>query len=305
MNRTIVKFGGSNLKSTEDIEKIIAVVKSYKNPLIIVVSAFFGITDILNTVINQISEKKKTNFNLSVNDIKAKKIAVINKHIKNIYHKTEVLEIIEHKISNLKYLFFRLLNNPDSLELKDEILSYGERLSAFTISEVLKNYKISIEEALPENIGLISNNNYSNGSILLKKSSENLKNYFKEDINYVIPGFYGVSDIGKTVLLGRGGSDYSAAAIAYCTNAKSVDLWKDVDGYLSVDPKIINSGEKIAELTYLEAAELSYFGAKILHPRTIQPLIKKNIKINIFNINSIDKSHKKGTTINGFAYKGM
>ena len=302
MNKIVVKFGGSNLKSTSDIKKIIEIVRNYNQPLIIVVSAFYGVTDILNSILNQISENKKIDFDLHIDEIKAKKISVIKEYIKNEKNRNKAFKIIDYKIHLLRTLCNDFKNATDLAELKDEILSYGERLSAFTISEVLKDNEINTEIALPENIGLLTNSRFLNGSVLLKKSSEKLKKYFINGITYVVPGFYGVSNSGKTVLLGRGGSDYSAAAISHCINAESLDLWKDVAGYLSVDPKIVESGKKIDKLTYLEAAELSYFGAKIIHPRTIQALISKNIKINVFDINS-KKDNKKGTTINGVGYK--
>ena len=115
---------------------------------------------------------------------------------------------------------------------------------------------------------------------------------------YIIPGFYGKSKDGKICLLGRGGSDYSAACIAHCVNANSLDLWKDVAGFLSANPNFVPKTISIKSLTYSEAAELSYFGSEILHPRTAEPLAEVNIPINIFSIKNATKSLIPSTVIN-------
>ncbi|MCX7218145.1 MAG: ACT domain-containing protein, partial [Burkholderiales bacterium] len=113
----------------------------------------------------------------------------------------------------------------------------------------------------------------------------------------VVPGFYGVDQNGKTTLFGRGGSDYSAASIAACLGAESLDVWKDVDGFLSADPGTVSAPRSIAQLNYLEAAELSYFGPKILHPRTVEPLFDRDIPIRILNITRPERGLQPYTII--------
>ncbi|MBW2706981.1 MAG: aspartate kinase, partial [Deltaproteobacteria bacterium] len=121
----------------------------------------------------------------------------------------------------------------------------------------------------------------------LKKTGENFQKtllpMIKKNLILFIPGFYGVSERGDITTFGRGGSDYSAALIAVVSDAESLEVWKDVDGFLSADPKIIPESQLIPELSYDEAAELSYFGAKILHPRTVEPLRKKRLIIAVKN----------------------
>ncbi|MBI9096960.1 MAG: aspartate kinase, partial [Spirochaetaceae bacterium] len=116
------------------------------------------------------------------------------------------------------------------------------------------------------------------------KSRESVNKALAEDRIFIVPGFYGVSSDGKVNLLGRGGSDYSAAAITSCINGESLDVWKDVNGYMSADPALVPKAGRITNLSYNEAAELSYFGAKILHPRTVEPLLNSDIPVRIFNI---------------------
>jgi aspartate kinase/aspartokinase/homoserine dehydrogenase 1 len=137
-----------------------------------------------------------------------------------------------------------------------------------------------------------------NASIDIEVSSKNVKNALPDKMTYIIPGFYGVSPNGKINLLGRGGSDYSAAAIAACLDAETLDLWKDVKGFLSADPSIVTDAINVDSLTYEEAGELAYFGSKIIHPRTSEPLSDRQIPIRIFNISESDKGNNPLTIIN-------
>ena len=136
----------------------------------------------------------------------------------------------------------------------------------------------------PETIGLITDGEFGNASADFHLSTSRVREALNEELIYVVPGFYGVSKDQKTTLFGRGGSDYSAAAIARCVGATSLDIWKDVNGFLSSDPKLVDHPVQIGQLSYNEAAELAYFGAKILHPRTVEPLIDPRIPVRIFNI---------------------
>jgi len=297
MKRTVVKFGGSNLKSADDINNIVNAVKSYKHPPIIVVSAFFGITDKL------IAELQKS---VSGNHYSGKFIETINKlHKDALLHFVsnkeilkEALHTLDERTARLKKLFTGVgYISEASPSIKDEILSYGERLSSLVLASVLKAHKIKCEEALPENIGLITDGEFENASVNYVLSAKNLKKSFKDDRVYVVPGFYGVSCQGKTTLLGRGGSDYAAASIARCVDASSLDIWKDVDGFQTADPKLVHDAATISRLNYTEAAELAYFGAKILHPRTVEPLTEVNIPIRILNISKAGRSKKPLTVI--------
>ncbi|MCK5736055.1 MAG: aspartate kinase, partial [Spirochaetaceae bacterium] len=166
------------------------------------------------------------------------------------------------------------------------ILSFGERLSSLIVAAVLDYHGIPAIEKLPEDIGLITDGEEGNAAIDFTVSETSVASNLPIDKVCVIPGFYGVSPEGRITLLGRGGSDYSAAAVARCISAEALDVWKDVNGYLSADPKSVKNTRRIERLGYSEAAELSYFGAQILHPRTVEPLEDKSIPIRIFNIDN-------------------
>ncbi|NEW84512.1 MAG: aspartate kinase [Mariniphaga sp.] len=284
MSKTVVKFGGSNLKCKEDIGRVIQVVKNYQQPVVIVVSAFFGVTNYLIESLEkarhdeQVATKtKEFLFNL--------KRETLELHIEDSGLVTSILSEIGELLDELgKLLQGIALTGDASKALEDHVLAYGERISAVFLTGILNNHGIESKVAFPESIGLITDGEFGNASVDFVKSTNIVRESLSGDFVYVIPGFYGLSADGKTTLLGRGGSDYSAAAIARCIGASSLDIWKDVDGFLSGDPKIVDKPIQIQKLTYDEAAELAYFGAKILHPRTVEPLSDPHIPIRIFNI---------------------
>ena len=302
-DKIVVKFGGSNLKNTDDIQNIIRVVKLYNKPLIIVVSAFYGITNKLQETISKVKEDESIieGFTSFLSDMKQE---VINEYITDKELKEAVINKISQRLEELaKYLrgIYYIGDVPDFLE--DNILSYGERLSSIILTYILKQQNIDCEEALPEDIKLITDGEYGNATVNFALSENYVKEKLSEDKVYVVPGFYGISELGKVTLFGRGGSDYSAASIARCINAESLDVWKDVSGFQSADPKIVDNPERIEHLSYEEAAEISYFGAKILHPRTVEPLMDKNIPIRIFNIYKTDKDMTALTIIDNRQFK--
>lgn len=284
MNKIVVKFGGSNLKSSEDINNIIKVVKNYNRPLVIVVSAFFGVTNYLQEGINKVQESIN-HIDEIYSFIKQLKTDVIETHIsdKNVQNEIhEALDIRLEELANCLKGIHYIGDLPDFVE--DRVLSYGEKLSSLLLTYILKHNDINAEEKLPEQIGLTTYADSKDSSIDFNASIKPVTEALKEDKIFVIPGFYGLSPKGRISLLGRGGSDYSAASFAKLISAESLDIWKDVDGYLSSDPKLVKNPVKISTLSYREAAELSYFGAKILHPRTVEPLMEDSIPIRIFNI---------------------
>lgn len=276
MHKIVVKVGGSNLKNIDSLSRIVALMKSYREPVILVVSAFYGVTDRLEKAVSG-----KQNPDVLLDDLHRQHLTALRHFVADKRH----LDNAEKKLSECLNDLKALLLSDDRAEATtaNRILSFGERMSARVIQALLDASGVSCQLALPEDIGLTTNRRFFQGSILLKKSTQNLKKFLSSEITYVVPGFYGVSEQRETILLGRGGSDYSAACLAHCVGATYLDVWKDVEGYLSGDPKIVSGVKKIAHLSYLEAAELSYFGAKILHPRTIRPLVSQKIQVRIFN----------------------
>lgn len=298
MKYRVVKFGGSNLKDKVGIRNVLQAVKNYNQHLVIIVSAFYGLTDQLIFAINK-SAKRELNLEEFIKGLRNQKVKVINEIVSNQALISSYLAEIDKRLDKLRNLLTGISYIQDIPPLVyAEVLSYGERLSSLTLYYLLSASGISCRECLPEEIGLITNGEPLNASIDLEESSERVKDALSDNITYILPGFYGVSPKGKINLLGRGGSDYSAAAIAACLDAESLDLWKDVKGFLSADPTIVKNTVNVDSLTYEEAGELAYFGSKILHPRTPEPLVSKNITIRIFNVNESDKGNIPLTIIN-------
>jgi len=284
MPKIVVKFGGSNLRSIDEIHHIVKVVKNYNQPLIIVVSAFYGVTNFLVDAL----EKARRDEEIAEKTIQYLfdlKIGSLNHFIKSESLRTETIRLIREQLNELKkYLHGIALTGDASQALEDLVLSYGERLSAIFLNGILTSQGVDSRAISPEAIGLITDGEFGNATADFHLSTSQVRDALSLDLVYVVPGFYGVSQDQKTTLFGRGGSDYSAAAIARCVGASSLDIWKDVNGFLSSDPKLVDSPVLIEKLSYNEAAELAYFGAKILHPRTVEPLTDPHIAVRIFNI---------------------
>ncbi|MEA3318107.1 MAG: aspartate kinase [Bacteroidota bacterium] len=298
MSYRVVKFGGSNLKTKNDTKRIVDIVKKYNQPLIIVVSAYYGITDNLIVFIKD-SNKTKDDRNNFIHEIKDFYFNIIDDNIldKQISQKVKhEIKIRLRKFSNCLRKINRKANSYQSNY--DEILSYGEKFTSLILTNVLSSNGIACKENLPEKFGLITDGKFSNASVNYSLSEISMNNKFSRNISYVVPGFYGISANKQITLLGRGGSDYSASAIAACVNAESLDVWKDVEGFLSADPRLVYNPKNIKQLSFAEASELAYFGSKILHPRTPEPLITNNIPIRIFNINNENNVLRPRTIIN-------
>jgi len=284
MQKIVVKFGGSNLRSNEEIHRIVQVVKNYNQPLIVVVSAFYGVTNFLVDALEKARHDEGV-ASKSVQYLYDLKIGPLNYFIQDTELRSNTVKLIQDQLDELKnYLIGIALTGDASKALEDHVLSYGERLSAIFLNGILNSQNLESKIAFPETIGLITDGEFGNASADFYLSTSRVRESLSEDVIFVVPGFYGISQDQKTTLFGRGGSDYAAAALARCVGASSLDIWKDVNGFLSSDPKLVNNPVLIEKLSYNEAAELAYFGAKILHPRTVEPLTDPHIPVRIFNI---------------------
>ncbi|WP_460055341.1 aspartate kinase [Spirochaeta dissipatitropha] len=284
MKKIVAKFGGSNLKTVEDIQKITATVRTYDRPMVAVVSAFYGITNRLTSSILECRDDESRIAALQ-DFLREMKEDLIGRCIQSPQERERTTAELGRRLDELRRVLLGVHYLGEiPLTVNDRVLSYGERLSSFLLAAIFRDAGIDAVEALPEDIGLFTNGEFRNASVDFERSLNPVAEALSADRVFVIPGFYGISPEGKTTLLGRGGSDYSAAAIACCIQAESLDIWKDVDGFMSGDPGMVDTPHRLHTLSYLEAAELSYFGARILHPRTVEPLREPGIPVRIFNI---------------------
>ena len=298
MSKIVIKYGGSNLKEADGIDKLRKIILSHNKPVVVVVSALFGITDFLDALQQKVF-KNKEEINDAARFLFEEHFNIVQHNVSSIEHQNKIKHLLYNKIKELENLLLGIYYIKEiPCFLTDLILSFGERLSSLVISKVLLTNNIDCEEALPENIGLLTNGEYGNASVEIAASRSKVKKSLSANKTFIIPGFYGVSTKAKVTLLGRGGSDYTAACIANCIDSPFLEIWKGVKGFLSADPNYIKNPMRLKRITYKEAAELAYFGAKILHPRTIEPLIEKSIPIKLFCTTSDTMNPEPLTVIN-------
>ncbi len=290
----VYKIGGSCLKNGQQLKKLLAIIKAEEKPLVIVVSALNGITSYLENALGKILNKKgeiaciigqirKTHLLFLKNNLSSELLFSIAQRQIELY-----LKKLENNLKAVHY------SEEISPALRARILACGERLSAIIFSTILNDNEIPAESFQSDEIGIISDSNYDNASILIAETSKNLlkleNRWQKEKIVAVITGFFAVSREKKITLLGRNSSDYSAAVLAKIFNSDKLVIWKDSSGVQSADPKIVPEAFTINELNFEAASELAYFGAKVLHPRTIEPILNTNTKVEIRSIEQTDQA---------------
>ncbi|HDR05514.1 MAG TPA: aspartate kinase [Candidatus Marinimicrobia bacterium] len=297
MPRIVAKFGGSNLKSAADLHHIGDIIEAYQQPIVIVVSAFFGVTNFLQEMLWKCRTDEQTIL-AGADFLKNMKQELVNSVISDPILRAEAFEKIDFRLRQMtRYLLgVHYMGDAPSFA-EDTVLSYGEQFSAAILSGLLKSRGLEAEELLPDTLGLITDGEFGNATVDFSASCQLVRKALSKHSFAVIPGFYGISPAGKINLFGRGGSDYSAAALARIIQAESLDVWKDVNGFMSADPKLVRNVRQIPEISYTEAAELAYFGAKILHPRTMEPLLDDSIPIRIFDSRKFRGSLKAASIV--------
>ena len=281
----VMKFGGSSVGSSERIKSVAEIVSLFKerNP-VVVVSAVGGITDKLIELANAALSKGV----VSIEKIKEKHKAILNElslDESSVDNELKELEETLDVIAKVK---------DNSNKVIDTICSFGERMSSRIVAAYFNSIGVKAKNLDAYDIGMITNSNFGSAEPL--PSAEGKIRESLSNINYipVITGFIGKDEKGNITTLGRGGSDYTAAIIGAAISAEEIQIWTDVDGMMTSDPKIVKEAKTIPKISFNEAAELATFGAKVLHPKTILPAVKKNIPVKV--LNSFNPSHQ-GTTI--------
>lgn len=294
MSRNVVvsKFGGSSMADQVAMARS-AQIAIERNSTIVVVSATYGTTNKLvglvkNAELGQWNECEKLLFQLR------------EKHFdicQNITQNQIISEQLRLHFNELETLIRGVfLLQECSLKAKDQILSFGERISSLLFTEVLRDLTQKDVQLFDVRSIMITDSHFGNATAY----TEIIKNKCKEHMNldgsitYVTQGFIGSDETGATTTLGRGGSDYSAALIAEAADASVLEIWTDVAGIASTDPRICKNALPINEISYNEASEMAQYGAKILHPTTLVPAMRKNIPV--FVGSSYEKD-KEGTWI--------
>tara|TARA_R110002050_G_scaffold243212_2_gene379675 strand:+ start:10684 stop:13128 length:2445 start_codon:yes stop_codon:yes gene_type:complete len=280
----VLKFGGTSVGSSKNINNVISILEKYakKDSVVCVVSAVGGITDKLLLAGKQ-AQNKDNAFVDTFNLIKDIHFNIINEL--NLDKSSAIVAYVDTKLSDLKNLLDGIyLINELSPKTSDKLVSFGELLSSFIIAETMKNRGLSTDRKNSQEL-MITNSNFTKAEVNYGITNKNIQDYFKSASQQItiLPGFVSKSVIGEQTTLGRGGSDFTAAIVAAALNVKQLEIWTDVSGMFTTNPKLVKQAYPIDKISYQEAMELSHFGAKVLYPPTVQPVLNLQIPIHIKN----------------------
>ncbi len=266
---TVAKFGGNCVSSADMYGRIAKILQADRSRKFVVVSAIAGVTDSLVASLAKPREEKEIDHYIA--DLRRKHLALLPDSCED--SSVEAIGALTTKLERLLYgIAYTEETTPRS---RDFVLSFGERLAAQVVAANLGRLGVDARAHEADAIGLFADDTYGNASALLDETRARLAPFLRREAQAghvsVITGFFGLSQDGKPATFGRGGSDYSAAVVAYALELPTIEIWRDVGGFMSADPKIVPEAFPLSALSYDEAAELSYFGAKALHPRSVQP----------------------------------
>jgi aspartokinase/homoserine dehydrogenase 1 len=305
----VLKFGGTSVANPANILKVIDIVqgKLHDDNVITVVSAFGGVT---NAIIEcgQLALDHDLKYEMKVYEIEARHIETAQELINNAKLR-EVINEIKKLASELKEICHGIyLLNEISLKTKDYLLSFGERFSAIIIAQAFNSKGVDTVHVDARDL-IITDENFGSANVDYDLSYFNIREkLIGIGKNVIVNGFIAMSAKKRITTLGRGGSDYTAAIIAAAINAAILEIWTDVNGVMTADPNVVSSAYTLERLSYEEAMELSHFGAKVIYPPTLQPVLKKGIPVLIKNT---FQPEEKGTLISkeidpsGRAVKGL
>ena len=286
----VFKFGGASVKNSDSIRNIVEIIRSYgTNELIVVVSAMDKTTNALENVL-ELYLKNNQEYLQKIDQI----FIFHDKICRDLFPKNHnVFSGLKNIITKL-VSFLKNNKSPNYSFVYDQTVSYGELISTFIINSYFIEEKLKTNFIDARNC-IKTDSNYRGGNIIWDKTNENIRDNIKINQLNLTQGFIASDKNNFNVTLGREGSDYSAAIFAFAVNAESLTIWKDVKGLLNGDPKYFKNTELIKTISYSEAIELAFYGASVIHPKTLQPLQKKEIPL---YVKSFEKPDQNGTEIN-------
>lgn len=282
-NIRIFKFGGASVKSAEAVKNVAEIIRNYKGNdyLVVVVSAMGKTTNALEVLVNK--GYKKEDFTKELDELRNYHYQIIHELFQN---SLDIRKEIDEVFEEIRILLNTIAQHEEYNFVYDQVVCQGEILSTKIVSAYLNSIGIITE--YKDARGLIrTDNTYREGKVnwniteyLIKQHIEPI---FTEDNPAIVvtQGFIGKSSEGHSTTLGREGSDYTAAIFAYSLNAADVTIWKDVPGVLNADPKYFEDAQLLHQLSYYDAIELTYYGATVIHPKTMKPLQNKHITLRV------------------------
>jgi len=291
----VFKFGGASVRNAEALQNVVSILQLFEGQkLVVIISAMGKTTNALEEIVKALCERRKFDFEKQVEDLKNFHLDIITELLPERTHKIylELDDIFEH----LEKKYDDQL--PDNFDFEyDQIVSLGEVISTKIVNAYV--HEKGLKSVWADARKLIrTNHQYREGEVDWKRTEELIAANFLPKFDHsdiqITQGFVGHTAEAMTTTLGREGSDYTAAIFAYCLDAESVTIWKDVPGMLNADPKWFDNTIKLDKISFNEAIELSYYGASVIHPKTVKPLQNKNIPL---YVKSFIDPHAEGTTI--------
>ena len=286
----IFKFGGASVKDADGIKNVYDVLqKAGYEDVLLVVSAMGKTTNALEVVIKNYFDKSPE-LSSSVQEIKKYHNQILLDLFEDDNH--PVFGSVNEQFSDLEY-FLAHNKSPNYNFVYDQIVSYGELISTNILSHFMNFMNIKTQWLDVRNF-IKTNANYRDAEVDWDLTQKNIAKNIAPKILNITQGFLGSDENNFTTTLGREGSDYTAAIFAYCLNAESVTIWKDVPGVMNADPRYFENASLLNQISYREAIELAFYGASVIHPKTLQPLQKKEIPL---YVKSFINPLLKGTSV--------
>ncbi len=271
----IFKFGGASVKDADGIKNVYSVLQTVGfQDVLLVVSAMGKTTNALEIVVKDYFEKSSS-LQSSVQEVKK----YHNQILLDLFddEKNEVFNAVNELFVDLEY-FLSHNKSPNYNFVYDQIVSFGELISTTILSHFMNFMKIETNW-IDVRLFIKTDSTYRDAEVDWEITQKNISKNIKRKILNITQGFVGSDENGFTTTLGREGSDYTAGIFAYCLNAESVTIWKDVPGVMNADPRAFENATLLNQISYREAIEMAFYGASVIHPKTLQPLQKKEIPL--------------------------
>jgi aspartate kinase len=292
MKKIVMKFGGTSVATGENILNVAGLVadcakKEYE--VVVVVSALDGVTDKLFEAAERAQKENQNYIQKFKQELLEKHSTIAAKAIKHSNIQKEVRQLIRKTIDELEKVLTGISYVGElTPKSKDYVLSFGERLSAPIVWGAIRDLKLESQCFTGKEAGIVTDSNFGEARPLMNVTMHQLKErigpMLEKHVIPVVSGYIAATQDGIVTTLGRGGSDYTATLLGAALSVNEVWIWTDVDGLMTADPKIISSAKTLPALSYQEAAEMAIFGAKAMHPRALEPIIKENIPARIRNV---------------------
>lgn len=291
MKKLVMKFGGTSIATGDNIRYVADLVtKNAKNfRVTVVVSALAGVTNKLFVIAEQAIKSNEKHIQKFTKELLYEHLKVISTAISSKQIQKEVTQTTEKTITELEKVLTGISYVGElTPKSKDYVVSFGERLSAPIICGAIKDHKAETQYFTGKEAGIVTDSNFGEADPLMNFTThlihERLSPLLEKGVIPVVTGFIAANQDGIVTTFGRGGSDYTATILGAALDANEVWIWTDVDGILTTDPKIVPSARMLPQLSYKEAAEMAIFGAKAMHPRALEPVIKENIPVRIRSV---------------------